>query len=113
MTSNRSSALKCPSCRRNTFTIRSRLLERLPPAGRRLSRYADAVPDEGEVGCMTRGPITAHLPAGRPSATTADSELYVERRTAPAGRLGVGILDRESAASQIVHEIHLGPRQIP
>src|SRR6185503_13313159 len=36
--SNRSSALTCPSWRRNTCTIRSRLLERLPPALRSVER---------------------------------------------------------------------------
>src|SRR5262245_56527492 len=38
--------------------------------------------------------------------------LDAERRTAAAGRLGVGILDGESAAGDVVDEIDLGAAQV-
>src|SRR5688500_5146347 len=82
--STRWSALRCPSWRRNTLTIRSRLLERRPPAGRKLSMYA-----------------------------ACSISLDVEGAAAAAGGLRVRVLDREPAARDVVDEVHFGALQIP
>src|SRR5687767_14281350 len=87
MRATRSSALRCPSCLRNALTIRSRLLERLVPAGRRRSRSGMA-------------------------AVVAMGLLHREGGTAPARRRRVRILDGESAARDRVHEVDLGALQI-
>src|SRR5689334_22627009 len=91
MRSTRSSALRCPSCLRNALTIRSRLLDRLVPAGRRRSR-------SGMAGmAMTR---------------SLGTKLCREGRTAAAGRRRVRILDREAAARDRVDEINFRAAQI-
>src|SRR5687767_11075812 len=86
--STSSSAAIWPSCRRKTWTMKSRLLERRPPAGRRCSTNSDA-------DCMRE-----------PAASGA------EGRTAAAGRFGVRILDSEAAAHVVVHEVHFGPAEV-
>src|SRR5262245_36710258 len=80
------SALMCPSCRRNTDTMKSRLLERRPPAGRCLSTNSVA---DGTATLLGR-----------------------ERRPAAASRLGVRILDGEAAAHVVVDEVNFGALQI-
>src|SRR5262245_86099 len=93
MMSTRSSALRCPSWRRNTLTICSRLLERLPPSGFRRVRSGRFV--------------VIRLPCH------ADSRrLDAERAAAAAGRRGVGILDREAAARHRVNEIDFGTLEV-
>src|SRR5687768_10891298 len=87
--STSSSAAMWPSCRRKTWTMKSRLLERRPPAGRRCSTNSDA-------DCIRE-----------PGASGA------EGRTAAAGRLGVRILDGEPAAHVVVDEVHFGPAEVP
>src|SRR5215213_7788598 len=89
MRSTRVSAVMCPSWRRNTLTMESRLLERLLPAGRRLSRK---VAVESIAGVVRR--------------------LNGEGRAAAAGRLRVRVLDRESAARHVVDEVHFGAGQV-
>src|SRR3990172_7583936 len=73
----------CPSWRRNTLTIKSRLPERRPPAGRSFSTnsLADGID-------TSRG-------------------LGRERGSAAAGRLRVRILDCEPAAHVVVDEVDL------
>src|SRR6478609_4089273 len=83
----RSSALRCPSCLRNALTIRSRLLDRLVPAGRRRSRSGMAV--------MASEPL-----------------LCREGRAATAGGRRVRVLDCEPAAGDGVDEINLRAAQI-
>src|SRR5689334_11291547 len=101
MRSNRSSALRCPSWRRNTLTICSRLLERLPPSGLSLLRSGSAgdtvTPREPEF-AMTRLMVVA----------AAAFAIHAERRTAAAGRRGVGIPDGEAAAGHSIDEIDFG-----
>src|SRR5918994_1126197 len=92
MRSTRSSALRCPSWRRNTLTICSRLLDRLPPAGFRRVR------SEREVTCALR-PLTYAV-------------LNVERRAAAAGRGRVRILDREPAARDGLDEIDFSALEV-
>src|SRR3990167_7326677 len=77
MRSTRSSALRCPSWRRKTLTICSRLLERLPPSGFSLLR----------------------------SGRAGTRPLRAERRTAAAGRGRVRILDGEPAAGHGIDEV--------
>src|SRR5688572_19380192 len=86
--STSSSAAIWPSCRRKTWTMKSRLLERRPPAGRRCSTNSDA-------DCI-RGP----------GASGA------EGRTAAAGRFGVRILDGEAATHVVVDEVHFSPAEV-
>src|SRR5687767_12782815 len=85
MRSTRSSALRCPSCRRNTLTICSRLLDRFPPVGFSRERSSRVV--------ATRG-------------------LDAERRSAPARRHRVRVLDGEAPAGNRVDEIHFGALEI-
>src|SRR5688500_4041940 len=87
--STSSSAAMWPSWRRNTWTMKSRLLERRPPAGRRCSTNSDA-------DCIRE-----------PAASGA------EGRTAAAGGFGVGILDGETTAHVVVDEVHFGPAEVP
>src|SRR5215218_9015336 len=114
MRSTRSSALRCPSWRMNTLTICSRLLERLPPAGlRRLMsgklvitdrvsfRMARSTPAADAARRLTCVPVE---PARR--------RLDAERRTAPARRRGVRVLDGEAAAGDGVDEIDLGALEV-
>src|SRR5947207_4375428 len=90
MRSTRSSALRCPSCRRNTLTICSRLLDRLPPSG--FSRLRSG---------------RLFMPAPKPKRL-----LHVERATASAGRGRVRILDREPATCHRVDEVDLGALEV-
>src|SRR5918999_441644 len=90
MRSTRSSALRCPSCRRNTLRICSRLLERLPPSGLRRST--------GRV-------ITSVVSA---LALARDAEGLA----AAAGRSGVRVLDGKPAAGDRLDEIHFGALEI-
>src|SRR6266850_469335 len=90
MRSTRSSALRCPSWRRNTLTICSRLLERLPPSG--FSR-------------LRSGRSVIHLRRKR-------LRLHAERAAAAAGRCRVRVLDREAAAGHRVDEIDLSPLEV-
>src|SRR6185503_19980685 len=88
MMSTRSSALRCPSWRRKTLTIFSRLLERLPPSGFSLLKSGKAVG------------------RGRPRS------LNAEGRAAAAGGGRVQILDLESAASHGVDDIDFSSLEI-
>src|SRR3954467_11706789 len=93
--STRSSALRCPSCRRKTVTICSRLLERLPPAGFSLLK-------SGRAGTPVR---LVMVGAGA-------FALDAERLAAAAGRRRLRVLDREAAAGHRVDEIDLGTLQV-
>src|SRR5688572_15567751 len=84
--STRSSALKCPSWRRNTLTICSRLLERFPPAGFSLLRSG--------------------------SAAGTGAALCAEGRSAAAGRGRVRVFDGEAAAGHRVDKIDLGALEV-
>src|SRR6476661_7524476 len=88
MRSTRSSALRCPSCLRNALTIRSRLPERLVPAGRSRSRSGMAV------------------------AVAMTLSLCRERRAATAGGRRVGVLNREPATRDGVDEIDLSTLEV-
>src|SRR5512133_1024819 len=99
MRSTRSSALRCPSWRRNTLTICSRLLERLPPSGFSLARSGSAF--------ATRTPGRGDTPSLVMVAAAAFA-IHAERRTAAAGGRGVGIANREAAAGDGVDEIDFG-----
>src|SRR5690349_1604841 len=105
MRSNRSSALRCPSWRRKTLTICSRLLERLPPSGLSLLRSGSAgntlTPREPR-SAMTFLVVMA----------AAALAFHAERRTAAAGGGGVGVSNREAAAGHRVDEVDLGALQI-
>src|SRR5262245_28134693 len=95
--------------------MRSRLLERLPPAGRRPEK-SKAVLVPVEVCCRIR----VERPAARGVSLRA-SALSLERpglvdaegRSAAAGRGGVRVLDREAAARDGVDKVDLGTVQIP
>src|SRR5262245_4468657 len=93
MRSTRSSSLRWPSWRRNALTMKSRLLERLPPAGRTRSTSMECI----------RYTLMAMAAAlfGR------------ERRAASAGRGGVRVLDREPATRDGLDEIDFGAFQVP
>src|SRR6266850_5085261 len=91
MRSTRSSALRCPSCRRKTLTICSRLLERFPPSG--FSRVRS-----GRALSISFG-------------GTAE-RLHAERAAAPARRGGVRVLDREAPAGHCIDEIDLGTLEV-
>src|ERR1700704_5322197 len=83
----RSSALRWPSCSRKAPSICSRLVDRLLPAGRR--------------------------PEMSGSGRATNPELIGgERGTAAAGRGRLGVLDREAAARDGVHEVDLGALEI-
>src|SRR4029079_18568359 len=88
MRSTRSSALRCPSCLRNALTIRSRLPDRLVPAGRRRSRSGMAV----DVAMTLR--------------------LCREGGSAAAGGRRVRVLDGEPATRDGVDEIDLGALEV-
>src|SRR6185436_10887110 len=105
MRSNRSSALRCPSWRRKTLTICSRLLERLPPSGFSLLRSgsAGATLILGRAGTPLLMVVTAGLTA---------LAVYAERRTAAARGGGVGVANREAAAGDRVDEVDLGALQV-
>src|SRR5258706_13486828 len=83
----RSSALRWPSCSRKAPRICSRLVDRLLPAGRR--------PEISGSGRATYPTLV-----GR------------EGRAAAAGRGRLWILDRETAASDGIHEINLGALEV-
>src|SRR5919106_3207494 len=85
MRSTRSSALRCPSCRRNTLTICSRLLDRFPPEGLSRERSSRVVATEG---------------------------LNAERRPAPARGDRVRVLDGKAAAGDRVDKVHFGALEI-
>src|SRR5262245_48042935 len=108
--STRSSALRCPSWRRKISRIRSRLLERFPPAGRIVER-------SGSCRFMWRATVWRLGEWTSPTHQLANSarpmSLDVERLTAAARRRGVRILDREPAALHRVDEVDLGAVQIP
>src|ERR1044071_1458249 len=93
MRSNRSSALRCPSWRRKTLTICSRLLERLPPSGFSLARSGSA----GDTLVVVAAAALA---------------VHAERRSAAAGGRRVGIADREAAAGDRVDEVDFSALQI-
>src|SRR6266542_3188530 len=80
-----------PSCRRNTSTMRSRLEERFPPGG---------TAGIGEF--VTNSPILANV------RVLFDAEGLA----AAAGRRGVRVLDRESAAGDRIDEIDFGAVQV-
>src|SRR5687768_3208296 len=103
MRSTRSSALRCPSCRRNALTMKSRLLDRFPPAGRtRSTSMAECMRlDSGKAPSMT---VAVMLPA---------TFFGGERRAAAAGGCGVRILDREAAAGDRFDEVDFGAFQVP
>src|SRR5678809_1313401 len=103
MRSNRSSALRCPSWRRNTLTICSRLLERLPPSGFSLLR-------SGSAGA-TLTPRENGLCLVMVSAGLTTLAVDAERRTAAARGSGVGVANGEAAAGDRVDEIDLGTLQ--
>src|SRR5947207_13647812 len=85
--SDRSSALRCPCWRRKTFRMRSRLVERLPPAGRSVER-------------SRRERSTCPL-------------LFDRERLAASARGGrVRVLDGEAAARDRVDEVDLSALQI-
>src|SRR5688572_13881494 len=101
--SNRSSALRCPSWRRKTLTICSRLLERLPPSGLSLLRSGSAF----HTLILGR--------AGTPSlmmVAAAALAVHAERRAAAArgGRLRVA--DCEATAGDGVDEVDLGALEV-
>src|SRR5256885_11838237 len=83
----RSSALRWPSCSRKAPKICSRLLDRLPPAGRRPEMSGSGRANYQEL-------------IGR------------ERRPAAAGGRRVRVLDGEAAAGDGVHEVDLGALEI-
>src|SRR5262245_12887245 len=101
--SNRSSALRCPSWRRNTLTICSRLLERLPPSGFSLLRSGSA----GD----TLTPGRERTPSLMVVAAAALA-VHAERRTAAAGGSRIGVTDGEPAAGDRVDEIDFGALQV-
>src|SRR6187402_849582 len=80
------SALRCPSCLRKSVTMRSRLPERRPPAGR----------------CLSTNSV----------ADGTATSLGREGGSASAGRLGVRVLDREAPAHVVVHKVDLGALEI-
>src|SRR6185436_19192311 len=102
MRSNRSSALRCPSWRRNTLTICSRLLERLPPSGLSLLRSGSAgitLTPRGTGLCLVMVPAAALA-------------VHAERRTAAARRSRLRVADREAATSHRVDEVDLGTLEV-
>src|SRR5687768_9898692 len=105
--SNRSSALRCPSWRRNTLTICSRLLERLPPSGfsRLRSGSADATLLLGRIPGRETEPLVVMTAA--PAFA-----LDTERRAAAARGGRLGIADGEAASGHRVDEIDLGALEI-
>src|SRR5215203_2173368 len=107
--SKRSSALRCPSCLRNTFRMRSRLLDRFAPAGRSRSMSAGVVLmlAAQRAGAGGRRSAARRLDA-RPPCCLARAE----RLAASACGHGVGVLDRETAAGHGVEEIDLGAAKI-
>src|SRR5687767_14249138 len=94
--SKRSSALRCPCWRRNRLRMRSRLLERLPPAGRRL-----AMSGRGRS-------MVARVGSG-----SSRTSIGGERLSAAAGGRRVRILDGEAAAGDGIDEVDLGTLEIP
>src|SRR5688572_22154225 len=125
MRSTRSSALRCPSWRRNTLTICSRLLERLPPAGFSLVRSGRENIGRNKAGRMTRpavswrgsNPRRTRRPGLQPRrrlmmVPAAAFALDVERRTASTGRRGVRIADGEAATGHRIDEVDLGALEI-
>src|SRR5688572_1480720 len=100
--SNRSSALRCPSWRRNTLTICSRLLERLPPSGFSLLRSGSA------------GATLILVRFGTPPLMLVPAALAVhaERRTAAAGGGRLRVANREAAAGDRVDEVDLGALEV-
>src|SRR5262245_37760548 len=101
--SNRSSALRCPCWRRKRLRIRSRLLERLPPAGRRL-----AMSGRGRSTVISKGPALTGI-SQRPAVAGPPLLIGCKRLAAPAGGGRVGVLDRETAASNRIDEVHFRP----
>src|SRR5688572_22449895 len=106
MMSTRSSALRCPSWRRNTLTICSRLLERLPPLG--FSRLKSGTAVDTRVAPGPEGRCGTGLMVVPAAAFT----VHAERRTAAAGGGRLRILDREAAAGDGIHEVHFGALQV-
>src|ERR1044071_6997 len=96
MRSNRSSALRCPSWRRKTLTICSRLLERLPPSGFSLLRSGSA------------GTTWLLLVM----VTAAALAVHAERRSAAARGGGVGVANGEATTGDRVDEIDFGALQV-
>src|ERR1700674_3844640 len=119
MTSTRSSALRCPSWRRKTLTIRSRLLDRFSPAGRTRSRSEDEIGMRGS-GDSRRGKGRGVAPC--PSCSVAVPGLVhtgrltlfrIDRTAAAARRRGVGVLDGEAAAGDGLDEVDLRTLEVP
>src|SRR6187401_1226064 len=80
------SALRCPSCLRKRLTMRSRLPERRPPAGR----------------CFSTNSV----------ADGTATSLGREGGSASAGGLGVRVLDGEAPAHVVVDKVDLGTLEI-
>src|SRR5262249_42866105 len=109
--SNSSSALTWACCRMKIVRIRSRLVDRLPPAGRRLER-------SGKVRCIETGGLARCAaadpePSRRANSPTGQRSVDGERLTAAASGCGVRILDGKTAAGDRIDEIDLGAAQIP
>src|SRR5207253_8622342 len=105
MRSTRSSALRCPSWRRNTLTICSRLLERLPPSG--FSRLRS-----GRLLFITVPPAAARTDPARRGPSRSANLLNAEGAAASARGCGIRVLDREAAARHRVDEIDLGALEV-
>src|SRR5687767_8769176 len=94
MMSTRSSALRWPSWRRNTLTICSRLLERLPPFGFSLLKSRGAVD------------TLVVTPSRELMAVAAALAGHAERRAAAAGGRRIGVPDGKAATGHGVDEVH-------
>src|SRR5688572_33441941 len=100
MSSTRSSALRCPSWRRKASTMKSRLLERLPPAGRTRSTSME---------CMRSEPGTLLVAV----AVVAAALFGRERGAAAVRGRRIRVLDREAAAGNGVDEVDFSALQVP
>src|SRR5262245_51851842 len=82
------------------------MVERRATRARNTSSDGDSVPSEAVVWRWRS------INAQGPSPGEGGRTLHAERRPAAAGRLGVGVLDREPAARDVVDEVDLGAAQV-
>src|SRR2546428_570122 len=115
--STRSSALRCPSWRRKTSRICSRLLDRLPPAGfRRLMSGSvgnsiglrDQASGIRAVSGLGPDPEAYRESVMAAAALAGDTE----RLAASTGRRGLGILDGKTPARHGIDEVDLSSLQV-
>src|SRR5207249_435202 len=112
MRSTRSSALRCPSWRRNTLTICSRLLDRLPPSGFSRLRSGRLLFMAVLVSCRARTFCAARTFFVRRGPFRSAVPLNAEGAAAPARGCGVRILDREAAAGHGIDKVDLGALEV-